>query len=82
MVPLNVTHTAIVTDELLARLRSGNSAVNASSKAASNLRYTLTTLIGFFANAYKSTFGFTNGPPLHDPLAVAYVSRPGKSLLT
>lgn len=28
------------------------------------------------ADAYKSTFGFNEGPPLHDALAVAWVARP------
>jgi inosine-uridine nucleoside N-ribohydrolase len=78
MVPLNVTHTAIVTDEILVWLRSGTTAgAESSTQAATNLRHTLSTLIGFFAEAYRTTFGFKNGPPLHDALAVAYVSRPG-----
>lgn len=34
------------------------------------------TLIDFFAESYKSTFGFNDGPPLHDALTVAYVSQP------
>ena len=28
------------------------------------------------ADSYKSTFGFNDGPPLHDALTIAYVSRP------
>jgi uridine nucleosidase len=67
--PINVTHTAIATSAVQERLLS----INASSSA---LRHTLSTLITFFADSYKSTFGFVDGPPLHDALTVAYISRP------
>lgn len=40
------------------------------------LRRTLSSLITFFAETYKSTFGFMDGCPLHDPLTVCFVSRP------
>ncbi|KAJ7902381.1 uridine nucleosidase [Mycena leptocephala] len=81
MIPINVTHTAIVTRALHAKLLSPTSpplqdADEPLPKAVTNLRHTLSTLIGFFADAYKSTFGFNNGPPLHDALTVAYVSQP------
>ncbi|KAG5639715.1 hypothetical protein H0H81_005898 [Sphagnurus paluster] len=79
MIPINVTHTAIVTKALHRQLLSPG-AVPADTAtlppAATNLRHTLSTLIIFFAEAYKSTFGFNEGPPLHDALAVAYVSQP------
>jgi len=42
----------------------------------SNLRYTLSTLITFFADTYKHTFGFNSGPPLHDALTIAYIAHP------
>jgi len=70
MVPLNVTHTAIVTSDIHTRL------LTSEGSPTSNLRHTLSTLITFFTDAYKSTFGFVDGPPLHDALTVAYVSRP------
>ncbi|KAF7355650.1 IU-nuc-hydro domain-containing protein [Mycena sanguinolenta] len=80
MIPINVTHTAIVTRAIHAQLLSPSTPVPDLSaplpKAATNLRHTLSTLIGFFADAYKSTFGFNDGPPLHDALTVAYVSMP------
>jgi len=44
--------------------------------AATNLRHTLSTLISYFASTYKTTFGFDDGPPLHDALTIAYVSEP------
>ncbi|KZT24584.1 nucleoside hydrolase [Neolentinus lepideus HHB14362 ss-1] len=77
MIPLNVTHTAIMTKpwqhKLLAR---GATPSDVLPNAATNLRHTLSTLINFFAESYKSTFGFLDGPPLHDALTIAYVCQP------
>jgi len=69
MLPLNVTHTAIATSTILERLLP-------PSAVKQGVRYTLATLITFFAASYKSTFGFEDGPPLHDALTIAYVARP------
>ena len=80
MVPLNVTHTAIVTRPILTKLLSPNSPsapIDGPLPAPTTaLRHMLSTLIGFFADSYKSTFGFVDGPPLHDALTIAYVSKP------
>jgi uridine nucleosidase len=76
MIPLNVTHKAIVTDSLLDQVINWNPPKAHSGVASSRLRHTLSTLISFFKEAYKSTFAFTDGPPLHDALTVAYVSQP------
>ncbi|THH10302.1 hypothetical protein EW146_g8410 [Bondarzewia mesenterica] len=78
MIPLNVTHQAIVTSDIHNRLLSPGILpnINGVTKASSNLRHTLSTLISFFKESYKSTFGFNEGPPLHDALTVAYISRP------
>lgn len=75
MIPINVTHTAIVTKEIHSQLLAPASSEDLP-KASTNLRHTLSTLIGFFAESYRSTFGFQDGPPLHDALTVAYVTRP------
>lgn len=79
MIPINVTHTVIVNNnvhaELLSAVKTGSAAVESLSPKTP-LRFTLSTLIGFFADSYKSTFGFNNGPPLHDAVAVAYVACP------
>jgi len=81
MIPLNASHTAIVTRELHSRLLDPTVGSNlkldeALPKPLTPLRHTLSTLISFFAAAYKSTFGFNTGPPLHDALTIAYVSKP------
>ncbi|TFY77062.1 hypothetical protein EWM64_g6951 [Hericium alpestre] len=73
MIPLNVTHQAIVTDIVHSRILA-NAADPA--KASSHLRHTLSTLILFFKDAYRATFGFNDGPPIHDALTVAYISQP------
>jgi len=78
MIPLNVTHTAIFTQELHTRLLSPSSTSDSEvfPRAGSPLRHTLSTLLSFFTETYKSTFGFHLGPPLHDVLTLAFVSRP------
>lgn len=80
MIPLNVTHTAIVTRPILTSLLSPTASPapigSPLPPASTRLRHMLSTLIGFFAESYKSTFGFVDGPPLHDALTIAYVSEP------
>ncbi|KAJ6572581.1 uridine nucleosidase, partial [Mycena sp. CBHHK59/15] len=78
MIPINVTHTAIVTHAVHRQLLDPMSSPAMANlpKPATNLRHTLSTLISFFADSYKTTFGFNDGPPLHDALTVAYVSQP------
>lgn len=69
MIPLDVTHRAIVTGEVLTQLRS---------TCAPDSKYCqlLVDLLLFFYETYKAVFGFKEGPPLHDPCAVAYVIDP------
>jgi len=65
MVPLEVTHQALATEEIVSRLRVANRPV--ASFAAD--------LLVFFAESYKNVFGFS-APPVHDPGAVAAVTEP------
>lgn len=66
MVPLDVTHTALCTDDILGRIRSlGHTDVIEKS----------IELLTYFAKTYKTVFGFDH-PPLHDPCAVAFVIAP------
>ena len=62
MVPLEVTHQALATEEIVSRLRNAERPV--ASFAAD--------LLVFFADTYKNVFGFP-APPVHDPCAVAAV---------
>ena len=66
MIPLEVTHTALATKEVVASIRQDGK---------SKLRNALCELLYFFKDSYKSYFGFDD-PPLHDPCAVAYVIDP------
>jgi purine nucleosidase/pyrimidine-specific ribonucleoside hydrolase len=68
MIGLNVTHQALVTAEVVARLN-----------ALGPLGRTCGELMTFFAATYREVFGF-EAPPLHDPVAVARVIDP--SLVT
>ncbi len=65
MSPLEVTHQALATGEVLDRLRAANRPV--ASIAAD--------LLTFFGDTYRNVFGFP-APPLHDPCAVAAVIDP------
>ena len=66
MVGLNVTHQALATDEVLARMRA----------LGTPLAGTVAGWLAFFGAAYRSLFGFA-APPVHDPCAVALVADPG-----
>ena len=92
MIPLNVTHTAIFTSALHRRLLAGPNSTQTQTPTpvplhpedalkympppATPFRHTLSTLILFFAHTYKHTFNFLDGPPIHDALTIAYLSRP------
>jgi uridine nucleosidase len=77
MIPINVTHTAIVTKRVHSRILSPNTSdSDVLPPPATILRHAFSTVISFFADSYKSTFGFNEGPPLHDALTIGYVSQP------
>ncbi|TMF51769.1 MAG: nucleoside hydrolase [Chloroflexi bacterium] len=65
MVPLEVTHQALATPEVTARLRAAQRPV--ATFAAD--------LLVFFAGTYRNVFGFP-APPVHDPCAIAAVVDP------
>lgn len=65
MVPLEVTHQALATEEIVSRIRNTNRPV--ANFAAD--------LLVYFADSYKNVFGFSS-PPVHDPCAVAAMSDP------
>ena len=69
LVPLEVTHRARATDDVLARISRLETPVARASVA----------LMRFFAQTYSRVFGL-DSPPVHDPCAVAAVIDP--SLVT
>ncbi len=66
MVPLEVTHQALATGDIIARLRDTQRPV--ATFAAD--------LLVFFADTHHTVFGFPSAP-VHDPCAVAAVVDPG-----
>lgn len=73
MVPLEVTHTALATREVLERLSSIGPMKHAGGEAVGPF---VRDLLTFFAETYRVVFNFESGPPLHDPCAVLYVAEP------
>jgi inosine-uridine nucleoside N-ribohydrolase len=65
MCGLNVTHQALVTPDVVARLEA----------LGGELGHVCAELMTFFASAYRRLWGF-EAPPLHDPVAVARVIDP------
>lgn len=66
IVPLNITHKAIVTPSIAQKIRG-------SQQTPSVVRQMLFELIQFFTKTYEKQFEFSQGPPLHDPLAIFVV---------
>lgn len=65
MVPLEVTHLALATPEVLARIDALETPVARMSA----------TLLRYFADTYERVFGFP-APAVHDPCAVAHLLDP------
>jgi len=65
MVPLEVTHTALATEDVFRRVEA----------LESPLSRVLGEIMSFFRATYKRAFDFDH-PPVHDPCAVAYVVDP------
>lgn len=65
MSPLEVTHQALATEDILAQLR-------AAQRPVADF---VVDLLDFFGATYRNVFGFP-APPVHDPCAVAAVIDP------
>jgi len=77
MVPLDVTHTALVTEAVRSRLASvrkdrGEAPLGWSWRARDDADFPcmLDGLMQFFGDTYAKVFGFVDGPPVHDPCAM------------
>ncbi|CZR50219.1 related to uridine ribohydrolase [Phialocephala subalpina] len=81
MIPLDVTHLVLATEEVQSLLLHGKGGMEKAGvlvdgkvgEGKSTLRKMLVELLLFFAKTYRDVFGIEEGPPLHDPLAVAVV---------
>lgn len=65
MVPLDLTHSALLTREIEGRILSDH---------PTRFRQMWVDLGQFFAQTYADVFGITEGPPLHDVCAVHIAS--------
>jgi inosine-uridine nucleoside N-ribohydrolase len=66
MVGLDVTHRALITDEHTERLRS-------SGRTGSMVAQ----LMDFYARFHRARYPELNGSPMHDPVCIAHLARPG-----
>ncbi|KAK0729145.1 Inosine/uridine-preferring nucleoside hydrolase domain-containing protein [Apiosordaria backusii] len=76
LIPLDVTHLCLTTKEVQDLILYGPEGLQPGmeeGKGKTKLRQMLVELLLFFAKTYSDVFGITEGPPLHDPLAVAAV---------
>ncbi|OTB07530.1 hypothetical protein M426DRAFT_317834 [Hypoxylon sp. CI-4A] len=76
LVPLDLTHLVLATNEvqeLLLYGPPGRDGGPREGRGKSDLRVMLVELLNFFASTYRDVFGIIEGPPLHDPLAVAAI---------
>ncbi|KAI1390243.1 Inosine/uridine-preferring nucleoside hydrolase [Hypoxylon trugodes] len=84
LIPLDLTHLVLATKEVQEMLLYGPPAPEGAGdesiekglregRGKTDLRVMLVELLNFFANTYRDVFGITEGPPLHDPLAVAAI---------
>jgi uridine nucleosidase len=75
LVPLDVTHQVLGNKDVL-RLLSNNYSGPSSRLADSALRHLFLEIMTYFAHTYEREFGMSEGPPLHDPIAVAVAFAP------
>ena len=68
MLPVELTHTALVTPDILSR-------IDEEMGADTPFTQLVKQLLLYFAESYRTVFKFPH-PPLHDPCAVAYVIAP------
>lgn len=67
MIPLDLTHTVLATTAVRDALLLGKDGHNTT------FRTMLHDLMMYFADTYTRVFNMTEGPPVHDPVAVAAV---------
>lgn len=73
--PLDLTHQLLATPKIQQDLLHGYE-MGRNGEAPSKVRKLFVEILTFFAKTYADVFGLTEGPPLHDPLAVAAAFLP------
>lgn len=66
MIPLEVTHTALVTRNVMEAIVTSD---------PSPFLTLVREILLFFSGTYRTVFAF-NDPPLHDPCAIFYIAHP------
>jgi len=74
--PLDLTHQLLATETVQQDLLRGQR-VGEAREQPSKVRKLFIEILTFFAQTYADVFGLVEGPPLHDPLAVAAAFLPG-----
>ncbi|KAI9474714.1 Inosine/uridine-preferring nucleoside hydrolase domain-containing protein [Coemansia mojavensis] len=65
LIPLDVTHTVLVSNGILARIQS--------TLTEPRFAQLVSELLCYFSRTYENVFGEKEGAPLHDPVAVSYL---------
>ncbi|EUC32950.1 hypothetical protein COCCADRAFT_97267 [Bipolaris zeicola 26-R-13] len=81
LIPLDLTHQVLGTRKVRQTLLYGSAIFDSASPAENDqtptpLRALFTQIMSFFASTYAEVFSITQGPPLHDPLAVSAAYNP------
>ena len=85
LIPLDLTHLMLGTAEVQKALLLGYDVVDATTTANEAdedahepdvVRLLFNEILTFFAHTYATVFGLDQGPPLHDPLAIAACFAP------
>lgn len=75
LVPLDLTHQMLATPAICEGLMHGFMQQEGTDEVTV-VRMLFNQILTFFAKTYADVFGLTEGPPLHDPLAVAACFAP------
>jgi uridine nucleosidase len=70
LIPLDLTHQAFATHSVQRKLLRGR---QDHGTKPTRLRQMFHELLMFFEHTYAAKYGLTDGPPLHDPLAVVVI---------
>jgi uridine nucleosidase len=80
LIPLDLSHLVLGTKAVRQTQLYGSdkplSASEAKDRTPTALRALFTQIMSFFAGTYAEVFSITEGPPLHDPLAVSAAIYP------
>ena len=74
LIPLDLSHQVLATREVQQTVLMGS--LTNPPMTATNLRQMFHDLLLYFAHTYSEVYGLTEGPPLHDPIAVAVLLEP------